>query len=763
MKKRILSFALAIILSFGGIMTPSVHANLEGYTEFEDLIMDYYFLPYAGVNDAAVVQGSSTKLSFHSNESLSFGKNDYYCVVIYKGGLDDISNQISQGKELEEMDFFYMNALDYRSKGIMNVEWKPDSRYGVGDYSLVCYVLNSKTNQIYENRKLFWTELHVVKEKRPATAFSVWCLLDDGWVQVSEDSILTTPWHDLYLAILPEPHPSTEGLKWTVSAAPEEIFIQERIQNHFGYCYLDVGDQGIARVSVACGKKTMSFWLKSGTFDESKELQIYRKKTTLCVDGEDQCIVRAKSDDNAYPTAAIWTSSDPNVATVGPNGVVKALKPGKVQITAVAANFRETVEYTVQYHELPEGTPVSTRTATQPGQAVGRCSVCGRNNAVNVYEPAVFTDTVATSWYAPHVDKVYDLGLMNGTGEHTFAPNANVTRAMAATVLWRIAGEPEVEGESPFQDVPEKKYFTHAVIWAEKNGIVNGYPDGTFRPDANITREQLAAILYRYASAEGKAREGDASLDSFPDAASVHNYAKDAMAWAVGAGLINGVGSGGKSYLQPANNATRAQFATIISRYMESVDPIEPEPEPPAYHSAESTDALIAWIKAETAAPTEDAQTFKTFLDAANGAKNLLLVQSAAEEYALEQILVLSGHTYMDYFFGKDDRFEVVVEATGETLAERITQVNAELAEEYEDRQFTKSTGKVNGADADIYFCDGGQYAKKDSEEKEKLAPTAFFECQGSLVCIRGLDSLYDAKWDNAWLELFTFERKDLT
>ena len=124
---------------------------------------------------------------------------------------------------------------------------------------------------------------------------------------------------------------------------------------------------------------------------------------------------------------------------------------------------------------------------------------------------------------------------------------------------------------------------------------------------------------------------------------------------------------------------------------------------------------------------------------------------------------MLSGHTYMDYFFGKDDRFEVVVEATGETLAERITQVNAELAEEYEDRQFTKSTGKVNGADADIYFCDGGQYAKKDSEEKEKLAPTAFFECQGSLVCIRGLDSLYDAKWDNAWLELFTFERKDLT
>ena len=234
-------------------------------------------------------------------------------------------------------------------------------------------------------------------------------------------------------------------------------------------------------------------------------------------------------------------------------------------------------------HQLGDDAVRIEPTATQPGSLTGECSVCKQKNASNEIPP-IFTDTVATSWYAPHVDKVYDLKLMNGTGEHTFAPNANVTRAMAATVLYRIAGEPEVEGDSPFKDVPEKKYYTNAVIWAAQNGVVAGFPDGTFRPDDNITREQLAALLYRCASAEGKIRELDANLDSFPDAETVHSCAKDAMLWAVGEGLINGDGSGGKSYLQPANDATRAQFATIISRYMSTVDPLTPampDPENP--------------------------------------------------------------------------------------------------------------------------------------------------------------------------------------
>ena len=129
--------------------------------------------------------------------------------------------------------------------------------------------------------------------------------------------------------------------------------------------------------------------------------------------------------------------------------------------------------------------------------------------------------------------------------------------------------------------MPEGKYYTNAVIWAAQNEIVKGYPDGTFRPDTNITREQLAAILYRCAITSDHELAEVLDLSGFPDAADVHSYAKYSMGWAVGAGLINGVGSGGKSYLQPANNATRAQFATISSRYLTALEENEAHPEDP--------------------------------------------------------------------------------------------------------------------------------------------------------------------------------------
>ena len=758
MVKRILALALAAVLAFTCLLIPAAAQDshnlrweaLKSQLTKNDKMGDCYVYPYGTTFDATVVKGGSTMLQFQRYRATPRA-NDVFYVDIYAGGVLDFLES-EEEPPLVESRTYQMSQFSAPSYALA-MTWTADSRYHVGDYTMVYSVFSA--NGDWYDQTYYYVELHVVSGSVAMTGMEFWNNTDGELEQLQISQIYVNPNASTMLLVEKQPL-NTTNTEPVVASVDKPAIATASIRS--GYLIITGGLGGRATITVRCGSVTRMLYVTVGVLNN---LSIAGTRTTLCVGDTDT--VRLVSDPAGAPVYYEWSSSNPKVATVS-NGVVTAVSPGTVDITVSAYNdISRTLRYTVQYHKLPEDTPVTERTATQPKQAVGHCSVCGKDNVANIYEPAIFTDTVATSWYAPHVDKVYDLGLMNGTGEHTFAPNANVNRAMAATVLWRIAGEPEVDSQSEFTDIPLGKYYTKAVLWAENIGVVNGYPDGTFRPNDNITREQLAAILYRYASAEGKVREADVNLDSFPDAANVHNYAKDAMAWAVGAELINGVGSGGKSYLQPANNATRAQFATIISRYMESVDPIEPEPEPPAYHSAESTDALIAWIKAETAAPTEDAQTFKTFLDAANEAKNLLLVQSAAEEYALEQILVLSGHTYLDYFFGKDDRFEVVVEATGETLAERITQVNAELAEEYEDRQFTKSTGKVNGADAEIYFCDGGEYAKKDSEEKEKLAPTAFFECQGSLVCIRGLDSLYDAKWDNAWLELFTFERKDLT
>ncbi len=259
------------------------------------------------------------------------------------------------------------------------------------------------------------------------------------------------------------------------------------------------------------------------------------------------------------------------------DGEVQALRPGKVTITAAAGSFKASVDYTVQYHTLPENSPISVRTATQPAQAVGHCSSCDADHAVNIYEPAIFTDTVASAWYAKHVDRIYDLGIMNGTGTHTFAPDAGVTRAMAATVLYRIAGEPEIRQDPPFSDVPEKRYYSGAVTWAAQTGVVKGYPDGTFRPDEYITREQLSVLLFRYTAALDPEYVKNGYLEGFPDQDKVHSYARRAIAWAVTNGLIQGVGADGRAWLRPEENATRAQFATIISRYLTLIESMTPD------------------------------------------------------------------------------------------------------------------------------------------------------------------------------------------
>ena len=301
-----------------------------------------------------------------------------------------------------------------------------------------------------------------------------------------------------------------------------------------------------------------------GTTDALHGFSASGTKETLCVGQTD--VITVSADPAEQPFNCEWSTDAPEVATVR-DGVVTAVSPGTAEITVSACELTCTVRYTVEYHRLPAGTPVTERTATQPRQAVGHCSVCGDDCAVNVYEPAVFADTVPEAWYAIYVDDVYDSGLMNGVGGERFAPDSPMTRAMAATVLYRAVGHGEPADGTPFADVPEGMWYTEAVAWAAREGIVNGYDDGRFRPDQNITREQLATILYRYTQSREVHMASGAQLSAFPDNAAVHSYARAAMGWAVASGLINGVAGGGVTRLRPQGSATRAQFAAIVSRY----------------------------------------------------------------------------------------------------------------------------------------------------------------------------------------------------
>lgn len=180
--------------------------------------------------------------------------------------------------------------------------------------------------------------------------------------------------------------------------------------------------------------------------------------------------------------------------------------------------------------------------------------------------PLPFTDVASDAWYAQAVAYVYRQDLMSGTAQDRFSPDLTTNRAMLVTILYRLAGSPAVDGGSAFTDVAGGDWFASGVAWASANGIVTGYGDGRFGPNDPITREQMAAILYRYAGFAGQSTAGQADLSGYTDAGQVSPYAAEAMGWAVDRGLITGVSAG---TLAPGGSATRAQVATILMRFCE--------------------------------------------------------------------------------------------------------------------------------------------------------------------------------------------------
>ena len=241
-------------------------------------------------------------------------------------------------------------------------------------------------------------------------------------------------------------------------------------------------------------------------------------------------------------------------------------------------------------HTWDAGVVTQKPTAAEPGVRTYTCTVCGQTRteaipATGVPEtcnggPAcpgyAFRDMPAPSiWSHAGLDYCIDHGYIAGTSATTVTPDGECTRAMIVSILYRVQGEPaKVNGyelkklAAPFDDVERGRWYTDAIWWAKLTGVVSGMSPSTFAPDDPITRAQLAVILYNYTqqfAPESLTETG--SLTGFPDADSVPSWARTAMAWAVGNGLISGVGENGVSYLRPEGCATRAQVATILMNY----------------------------------------------------------------------------------------------------------------------------------------------------------------------------------------------------
>lgn len=287
---------------------------------------------------------------------------------------------------------------------------------------------------------------------------------------------------------------------------------------------------------------------------DSMELEVYETKYVIgdgCeVTNADELPDYVVENGDGYSVFYMENEESANPLTVA------ATEAGKtVKTTTATDGYTKTITYTAE--EPPYIPPYVPPTTTEPEKPCDGGADCPSR---------AFTDLNVNAWYHEGVDYVLNNGLMEGMGGGIFAPNSEITRGQLVTILYRLEGEPAASRMQVFTDVPAGRYYTDAVAWAAANGIVDGMEDGTFLPGKAITRQDLATILYRYASYKGyDVTVGDLSV--YPDAGSVSGYAKNAMAWAVGSGVVEG--SDGK--LLPKGSARRCEAATMLMRFCQKV------------------------------------------------------------------------------------------------------------------------------------------------------------------------------------------------
>ena len=384
------------------------------------------------------------------------------------------------------------------------------------------------------------------------------------------------------------------------SAAAEGNFVKEKLQGHYPTLpvFMDVEDTKTILASSMTAAKLLTITKAfCSCLENTYQVGIYASESPW----------NKLMTDAAYNNWVRWVAKWPSSSGDTTDGVTLSLKAtgganvwqyGNNRLPGINAldSSGKPVAVDVDYWFGPVGSTdhrftssITSPTCSKAGKLTYRCVDCGQTASKTLgsfghmfqngsckrcgrIETAFdhFTDLDENAWYAEAVSFVLDRGYFRGASDTIFAPSSPMTRAMMVTVLYRIAGEPEVEAVKLFDDVPLNTYYAAAVTWASNKGITKGTGNRVFSPNQTITREQAAVFLYRFAYLIGgmnTSRRGDLSV--FPDAGEISSYARDAFSWAVALGILRGSSTETGLMLQPKSDASRAELAMLLMRFMQ--------------------------------------------------------------------------------------------------------------------------------------------------------------------------------------------------
>lgn len=561
---------------------------------------------YNQIFPSRVMEGMSTvvgeKMAQQYVLAVYGNKNQTIIVEIYKG---EITNDTYVGgvqNAYPTSAGLYDYTVDWDTKGN-----KP------GTYIVAMGTAYQSGGQLYlADDTIYTTEVYLTNTAAPLKTLYLKDANTDAKVTAKTINMGSDD-YCCYVAF--DPVRTTSSRKVSASSSNVKVATVEQIG---GELYISPVGPGTCKiVAYAAGKQaTINITVLSPATSVSLD------KTSVSMHAGETVTLKAAVTPSNSTDKVTWTSSNPTVASVS-NGVVTARYGGTVTITAKAGNYTATCQVKISQHEFTS--TESELSCTTPDATIRTCSICGTVET-EVRTPALghdwdegtvitevteeenglvkftcqrcgetkqkvvpatsacdgedgcsssaFTDAPAPdNWAHAGIDFAVSRKLFAGMTDTTFGPANSMQRAMLVAVLWRLEGRPEPKGTNTFADVPAGAYYEKAVAWASENNVVAGVGNNKFNPTGNVTREQIAAFLYRYARLKEYDIYSRKDLTTFPDVASVSSYAVDSLSWAVSENLVSGMTTGTSTtvILNPKGNATRAQVAAILMRFAYNV------------------------------------------------------------------------------------------------------------------------------------------------------------------------------------------------